>query len=295
MAIPFDDRDGLLWLNGELVPWRDARLHVLSHSLHYAGAVFEGERAYDGVIFESRRHAERLHRSARLMDYEIPYDIDTIESAKAEVIRANGLADAYVRPVAWLGSENMSVSAIGNTVHLAVTAYPWGTYYGEARKRGARLGISDWRRPAPDTIPWRAKASGLYMICTLSKNKACREGFEDAMMLDHQGRVAESTGANIFFVAGDEVHTPIPDCFLDGITRQTAIHLLQSQGVPVHERHILPEELDGFEQCFLTGTAAEITPVTEIGEYRFAIGPLVRSLSDSYDQLVRNKQPAKGS
>ena len=286
MNEPFDDRDGTLWVNGQAVPWREAKLHVLTHSLHYGGAVFEGERAYGGKIFESRKHSERLHRSASLMGYEIPYAVAVLEEAKELVIRENSLSDAYVRVIAWRGSESMGVTATTCTVHVAVTAYPWGTYYGEARKRGARLGIAKWRRPAPETAPFNAKTSGLYMISTLAKHDAEAQGYADAMMLDYRGYVAESTGANMFFVRDGEVHTPIADCFLDGITRRTAIRLLEARNVPVQERHIQPEELDSFEQCFLSGTAAEITPVTEIGEHKFEIGTIVRTLSEDYDSLV---------
>ena len=290
MNEPFDDRDGTLWVNGQAVPWREAKLHVLTHSLHYGGAVFEGERAYGGKIFESRKHSERLHRSASLMGYEIPYAVAALEEAKELVIRENSLSDAYVRVIAWRGSESMGVTATACAVHVAVTAYPWGAYYGEARKRGARLGIAKWRRPAPETAPFNAKTSGLYMICTLAKHDAEAQGYADAMMLDYRGYVAESTGANMFFVRDGEVHTPIADCFLDGITRRTAIRLLEARNVPVQERHIQPEELDSFEQCFLSGTAAEITPVTEIGEHKFEIGTIVRTLSEDYDSLVRGNR-----
>ena len=287
MSQPFDDRDGFLWVDGALIPWREAKLHVLSHALHYAGAVFEGERAYSGKIFKSRQHSERLHRSAATMDYEIPFNVDSIEKAKAEVIRANDFSDAYVRVIAWRGSETMGVTATGCRIHLAVTSYPWGSYYGEARQRGARLDIARWRRPAPETAPCQAKVSGLYMICTLSKHDAESKGCEDAMMMDYRGYVAETTGANIFFVKDDEIHTPTPDCFLNGITRQTALALLAERNVTIHERHILPEELDSFDQCFLTGTAAEITPVVNIGTHSYKIGPLVRTLSEDYDRHVR--------
>ncbi len=290
MAESFDDRDGWLWLDGMIVPWRDATLHVLSHALHYGGAVFEGERAYGGVIFKSVEHSERLHRSAEYMDYSIPFSIEDLETAKAEVIRRNSFRDAYVRVIAWRGSQTMGVSGLPNNTHVAVTAYPWGTYYGEARKLGATLDIARWRRPSPDTLPCLAKTSGAYMICTLAKNEADRKGCEDALMFDYRGYVAESTGANIFFVKDQEVHTPTPDCFLNGITRRTVLGLLAKEGVPVHERHIKPHELETFHQCFLTGTAAEVTPVRAIGDYNFEIGPLVRGLSDEYDRLVRGNR-----
>lgn len=289
MTESYADRDGHIWLDGEMVPWRDALLHVLSHSLHYAGAVFEGERAYGGKIFRSRDHSERLHQSARILDYEIPFTVDQLEDAKREVIEANNLQDAYVRVVAWLAADGMGILSLNHGVRVAVTAYPWGAYYGEAREVGARLDVAEWRRPDPRTIPWKAKASGLYMICILARNQSSRRGYDDAMMLDYRGLVAESTGANIFFARGDEVHTPTPDCFLDGLTRQTAFNLLRQRGVEVVERQIHPDELDSFEQCFLTGTAAEVTPVAEIGENKFKVGELVRTLCTDYDRLVREE------
>ncbi len=288
MAESFADRDGQIWLDGNMVPWREAQLHVLSHSLHYAGAVFEGERAYGGNIFRSREHSERLRRSASILDYEIPFSVDQIEDAKREVLEANSLSDAYVRAVAWLAADGMGILSLNHSVRLAVTAYPWGAYYGDARDKGARLDLAEWRRPDPATIPWQAKVSGLYMICTLARNQSSRRGYDDAMMLDYRGLVAESTGANIFFTRGGEVYTPTPDCFLNGITRLTAIDLLEKRNVKVVERHIKPDELGGFEQCFLTGTAAEVTPVVEIGEHSFEIGEMVRTLMGDYDDIVRS-------
>lgn len=283
----YDDRDGWIWVDGEWTPWRDAKLHVLTHALHYASSVFEGERAYGGKIFESRKHSERLKASAAALGFELPVDLDTLEKVKHEAIAKNGLSDAYIRPVAWRGSEMMGVSAQNNTIHLAVAAWHWGAYYGDARTKGARLDLAKWRRPAPDTIPCKAKAAGLYMICTLSKHEAERKGYSDAMMLDYRGYVAEATGANIFFVKDGVIHTPTPDCFLDGITRQTVIGLIRERGLDLVERHIQPEELEGFEQCFLTGTAAEVTPVAEIGPYNFEVGALTREIADAYDAQVR--------
>jgi len=292
--IPFDDRDGAVWFDGQLVPWREASVHVLSHGLHYASSVFEGERVYGGNIFKSLEHTERLHRSAATLDFEIPFSVEQIEAAKREVLDSMGIVDGYIRPVAWRGSEMMGVSAQQNTIHLAVAAWEWPSYFDpEAKMKGIRLALSTWRRPAPDTAPVHAKAAGLYMICTLSKHKAEKEGFHDAMMLDYRGYVAEATGANVFFVMKDgRVHTPTPDCFLDGITRRSVIALLKARGVEVVERHIKPEEMADAEECFLTGTAAEVTPVGEIGEYRFTPGDLTRSMVDDYDALVRQPAPA---
>lgn len=287
--IPFDDRDGAIWFDGQLVPWRDSSLHVLSHGLHYASSVFEGERVYGGNIFKSLEHTERLHRSAATLDFEIPFSVAEIEAAKREVLDAMGIVDGYIRPVAWRGSEMMGVSAQSNTIHLAIAAWEWPSYFDpEAKMKGIRLDMSSWRRPAPDTAPVHAKAAGLYMICTLSKHAAEKKGFHDAMMLDYRGYVAEATGANVFFVMKDgRVHTPTPDCFLDGITRRTVIDLLKARGVEVVERHIKPEEMAEAEECFLTGTAAEVTPVGEIGEYRFTPGALTRQMVEDYDAAVR--------
>ena len=283
----YDDRDGWIWMDGAFTPWREAKVHILTHALHYASSVFEGERAYGGVIFKSREHSERLHYSAGQLGFEIPWSVEAIDRGKLEVMAKNGLSDAYIRPVAWRGSEMMGVSAQHNSIHLAIAAWDWGAYYGDAKMKGARLDLAQWKRPSPETIPCKAKAAGLYMICTLSKHEAERKGYSDAMMLDYRGYVAEATGANLFFVQDGAVHTPLPDCFLDGLTRQTVVGMLRGRGVAVHERHIRPEELEGFEQCFLTGTAAEVTPVAEIGPYRFEVGQMVRDMAESYDRLVR--------
>jgi len=284
----YDDRDGMIWMDGTLIDWRDANVHILTHALHYASSVFEGERAYGGKIFRSRDHSERLHFSAGQLDFEIPFSIDEIEAAKAEVLRAGGLRDAYVRAVAWRGSgEDMGVASARNPVRLAIAAWEWGAYYGDAKLKGAKLDISKWKRPSPETIPSHAKAAGLYMICTLSKHAAEAKGCSDAMMFDYRGYVAEATGANIFFVRDGEVHTPLPDCFLNGLTRQTVIGLLEKRQIRVHERHIMPEELESFEQCWLTGTAAEVTPVGRIGDYSFEVGALARGIAEDYERLVR--------
>lgn len=294
--LPFDDRDGTIWFDGQLIPWRDAKLHVLSHGLHYASAVFEGERVYEGRIFKSTEHSARLVRSAELMDFKIPYSVEEIDRFKRETVAANGIVDGYVRPIAWRGSEMMGVSAQQNKIHLAIATWVWPSYFApELRQKGIRLAISDWRRPAPNTAPTAAKAAGLYMICTLSKHKAEREGFQDALMLDYRGQVAEATGANIFFAFGDELHTPTPDCFLDGITRRTVIELAQRRGIKIVERAIMPEELEKAEQCFLCGTAAEVTPVGEIGPYRFVVGDMVRALMDDYSAEVRRAPAAKAA
>jgi branched-chain amino acid aminotransferase len=284
----YDDRDGKIWMNGKLVEWRDANVHILTHALHYASSVFEGERCYNGKIFKSVEHSERLIRSAELLDMEIPYSIEEIEAAKYAVLEANGWTDAYVRVIAWRGAgEDMGVASRKNPVQLAVAAWEWGNYYGDAKMKGAKLDIAKWRRPDPATIPHEAKAAGLYMICTMSKHAAEDKGCSDAMMYDYRGYVAEATGANIFFVKDGEVHTPKPDAFLDGITRRTVIGMLQERGITVHERHIMPEELEGFEQCWLTGTAAEVTPVGQIGDYTFEVGTLTREISEAYEALVR--------
>ena len=288
MAGAYDDRDGFIWMDGQMVDWRDAKVHILTHAMHYASSVFEGERAYNGKIFKSVEHSERLKRSAQMIDFEIPFSIDEIEAAKAQVLAASGLQDAYVRAIAWRGAgEDMGVASARNPVRMAIAAWAWGAYYGDAKMKGAKLDISKWKRPSPETIPSHAKAAGLYMICTMSKHAAEAKGCSDAMMFDHRGYVAEATGANIFFVKDGEVHTPTPDCFLNGITRQTVIGMLKERGITVHERHILPDELEGFEQCWLTGTAAEVTPVGQIGAYNFEVGALTREIAESYEALVR--------
>ena len=288
MSAGYHDRDGHIWMDGQMIDWRDANVHILTHAMHYASSVFEGERAYGGKIFKSREHSERLKRSAQMVDFEIPYTIDEIEAAKVEVLAASGLQDAYVRAIAWRGAgEDMGVASAKNPVCLAIAAWEWGAYYGDAKMKGARLDISKWKRPSPETIPSHAKAAGLYMICTMSKHAAEAKGCSDAMMFDYRGYVAEATGANIFFVKDGEVHTPDPDCFLNGITRQTVVGMLKDKQVKVHERHIMPEELEGFEQCWLTGTAAEVTPVGQIGDYNFEVGALTRDVAESYEKLVR--------
>jgi branched-chain amino acid aminotransferase len=292
-AQAFDDRDGLIWMDGQLIPWRDAKVHVLTHAMHYGSAVFEGERAYGGAIFKSTQHSERLRESARILDFEVPYSVAQIDAAKALVLEKNGFADAYVRPLAWRGSEMMGVSAQHNTIHLAIAAWVWPSYFDpEQRMKGIRLDIADYRRPDPATAPCRSKAAGLYMICTISKHKAERRGYADALMLDWQGRVAECTGANVFFVKDGAIHTPIADCFLDGITRQTAIELARRRGFEVNERRIMPDELSSFSECFITGTAAEITPVGEIGPHRYKPGTLTSTLIDDYTAEVKPKSKA---
>jgi branched-chain amino acid aminotransferase len=293
MAIPMDQRDGWIWFDGELKPWKDAKIHVLTHGLHYASSVFEGERAYGGEIFKSRLHTERLIRSGKTLDFTIPYSVDEIEAAKRLVLEKNGLVDAYVRPIAWRGSEELSVPARKNTVHLAIAAWVWPSYFSvEEKLKGIRLEWSKWKRPSPETIPSSAKAAGLYMICTLSKDAAMANGYADALMLDYRGYVAEATGANVFFIKGDEIHTPEPDCFLNGLTRQTLIDLAKQHGYKVIERHIMPEELSNFDECFLTGTAAEATPVSVVGDYSFKPGKACETLINAYTEAVTPKKVA---
>ncbi len=288
MAGAYDDRDGKIWMDGKLVEWRDANVHLLTHALHYASSVFEGERCYNGKIFKGVEHSIRLRKSANLLDMEIPYSVEEIEAAKYAMLEANGWTDAYVRAIAWRGAgEDMGVSAKKNPVRLAIAGWEWGNYYGDAKMKGAKLDIAKWRRPDPATIPCEAKAAGLYMICTMSKHAAEAKGCSDALMLDYRGYVAEATGANVFFVKDGEVHTPLADCFLNGITRQTVIGMLKEKGVTVHERRINPMELAGFEQCWLTGTAAEVTPVGQIGDFIFEVGALTREISEDYEKLVR--------
>lgn len=289
MAGSYDDRDGKIWLDGKLVEWRDANVHILTHAMHYASSVFEGERAYNGKIFKSREHSERLLKSGELLDMPIPYSVDEIEAAKYAALQANGLTDAYVRAVAWRGAgPDMGVASSRNPVRMAVACWEWGAYYGDAKMKGAKLDIAKWKRPSPETIPTAAKAAGLYMICTMSKHTAEAKGCSDALFMDYRGYVAEATGANVFFVKDGEVHTPIPDAILNGITRQTVIGMLKDKGITVHERRIMPEELEGFEQCWLTGTAAEVTPVGQIGDYTFEVGALTRDIAESYETLVRS-------
>jgi branched-chain amino acid aminotransferase len=294
MAGPaFDDRDGLIWMDGQLLSWRDAKVHVLTHAMHYGSAVFEGERAYGGAIFKSTQHSERLRESARILDFEVPYSAREIDAAKALVLEKNGFVDAYVRPLAWRGSEMMGVSAQHNKIHLAIAAWQWPSYFDPAQRlKGIRLDIAEYRRPDPATAPSRSKAAGLYMICTISKHKAERRGYADALMLDWQGRVAECTGANVFFVKDGIIHTPLADCFLDGITRQTTIELARRRGFEVNERRILPDELPAFSECFITGTAAEITPVGEIGPHRYTPAAITSTLIDDYAAEVQPKSKA---
>jgi branched-chain amino acid aminotransferase len=293
MSLPFDKRDGVIWYDGTLVPWAEAQLHVLSHGLHYASCVFEGERAYCGEIFQSTAHSERLKGSAQLLDFEIPYSVAEIDAAKLLVLERNGQKDAYVRPVAWRGSEMMGVSAQHNRIHLAVATWEWPSYFDPVeRLKGLRLDIAEYRRPDPATIPCKAKASGLYMICTIAKHRAERKGYADALMYDWRGLVAECTGANVFFIKEGRIHTPTPDCFLDGITRKTAIELARRRGIEVVERYITPDELSSFAECFITGTAAEVTPVAEIADFRFTPGAITKRLMDDYSAEVQPKGKA---
>ena len=294
MATPnFDDRDGWIWLDGRMVEWRDAKVHILTHALHYASAVFEGERAYGGRIFKSAEHSRRLKDSARILDFEIPWTVDQIDAAKAEALRRNNFTDAYVRPIAWRGSEMMGVSAQHNKIHLGIAVWDWPSYFDPAqRMKGIRLDIADYRRPDPATAPSLAKAAGLYMICTISKHRAERRGYADALMMDWQGRVAECTGANVFFVKDGTIHTPIADCFLAGITRATVIDLARRRGVEVVERRIMPDELGTFSECFITGTAAEVTPVGEIGPHVYAPSAITAALIDAYAAEANPKTKA---
>ena len=287
-AVPFDKLDGFIWMNGAFVKWADAKIHVLTHGLHYASAVFEGERAYGGEIFKLTEHTERLHESARILGFTIPYSVAEIDAACRELLKKQGFQDAYVRPIAWRGSEQMGVSAQNNRINCAIAIWQWPSYFDPAEKlKGIRLDIAEYRRPDPRTAPSKSKAAGLYMICTLSKHAAESKGYADAMMLDWRGYVAEATGANVFFVQDGVIHTPPVDAILDGITRQTVIEMARAKGIEVKVRYIRPEELSGFTECFLTGTAAEVTPVAEIGEYRFTPGALSLGLMEDYGRLVR--------
>jgi len=289
--VPYDQREGFIWLNGQLIPWVDAKVHVLTHGLHYASAVFEGMRAYDGTIFKLNEHHQRLHESAKILDFEIPYSVAELDKAAREVLRANKLTEAYVRPIAWRGSEQMGVAAQMTKTNVAIAAWDWGSYFDPAaRTKGLKLTFGHYRRPDPRTAPTASKATGLYMICTIEKHKAERAGYADALMLDWRGQVAEATGANIFFVQNGVLHTPLPDCFLNGITRRTVIGLAKQRGLKVIERAIMPEELSEFSECFITGTAAEVMPVAEIGQHKFVVGDITRNLMDDYSALVR---PAK--
>jgi len=286
--VPFDDRDGWIWVNGDFVPWREAKTHVMTHALHYGSSVFEGERMYGGEIFKLTAHSQRLKRSAELLDFEIPYSVAEIDAACKETCARNGLIDCYIRPVAYLGAEQLSVSSLNSKVHLAIAAWEWPSYFDpEVKKKGIALEWAKWRRPDPATAPSTAKAAGLYMICTMSKTAAEKRGFNDALMLDWRGYVAEATGANVFFVRDGVLHTPRVDHILDGITRQTVIEMAEARGVEVVVRDILPEELADFSECFLTGSAAEVTPVGQVGDHRFTPGELSLSLMDDYGKLVR--------
>jgi branched-chain amino acid aminotransferase len=294
--IPFDDRDGSLWYDGRLVAWRDAKTHVLTHGLHYASCVFEGERIYGGRIFHHDEHVKRLFESARILGMKIPYTEDEIARACYAAAEAQGIKDGYVRPVAFRGSEMMAVAAQQTKIHVAVAVWQWPSYFDPKEKlKGIRLDFAEWRRPAPDTAPTKAKAAGLYMICTLSKHAAEAKGYADALMLDYRGLVAEATGANVFFVKDGQLHTPTPDCFLDGITRRAVIALAKKRQIAVHERAIKPEELAGFEECFITGTAAEVTPVSEIGPYRFTPGHICETLMNDYTAEVNRQDAADAS
>ncbi|WP_150523926.1 branched-chain amino acid aminotransferase [Roseibium sediminis] len=286
-GLPFDQLEGEIWYDGAYVPWADAKLHVLSHGLHYGSSVFEGERAYGGRIFKSEEHTTRLHASAREVGFEIPFTEAQINQAKEDLLKRMNLVDAYIRPVAWRGSEMMGISAQKNTIHLAIAAWEWPSYFDPAQKlKGLRLDMAQYRRPDPRTAPYKAKAAGLYMICTISKHEAERKGYADALMLDYRGQIAEATGANVFFIKDGQIHTPKPDCFLDGITRRTVIDLARARGIEVIERAMQPEEMEGFEQCFLTGTAAEVTPVSEIGSYSFEVGAITKTLMEDYAAAV---------
>jgi branched-chain amino acid aminotransferase len=287
MGVSFDQMEGDIWFDGKIVPWADAKIHVLSHGLHYASAVFEGERAYGGEVFKLTEHTERLHMSAKILGFIIPWSTAEIDAATNDLLKRQGFQDAYVRPIAWRGSEMMGIAAQKNTIHLAIAIWQWPSYFDPAQKlKGIRLDMAEYCRPDPRTAPSRAKAAGLYMICTISKHAAEQKGYADALMLDWKGRVAEATGANIFFVKDGKIHTPVADCFLNGITRMTVIDLARKRGIEVVERDIMPEEMADMEQCFLTGTAAEVTPVSEIGPYRFEVGSIAKLMMDDYSRAV---------
>ena len=292
--IPYDKREGKIWYNNELVDWNDVKVHVLSHGLHYASCVFEGERVYDGEIFKLEEHTKRFFYSAERMGFEIPYTLDEINAASKKIISIQNVSNGYVRPVAWRGSEMMAISAQKTKIHVAVATWEWGSYFDPKLKiEGIKLNISNWRRPAPNTIPWDTKAAGLYMICTLSKHEAEKQGYTDSLMLDHEGYVAEATGANVFFKDMDgKLHTPTPDSFLDGITRRTIIEIAKSKNIEVIERKIKPDELSNFVGCFLTGTAAEVTPVSQIDKFNFKVCKTIIGLSDGYQEIVRKRKAA---
>jgi len=289
MAAHFDNRDGYIWFNGELVDWPDVKLHVLSHALHYASSVFEGERVYNKKIFKLEEHTERLFYSAERMDMKIPYTQDQVNEACKVIVEKNSIIDGYVRPIAWRGAEMMGVSAQSTKINLAIAVWEWPSYFDpEQRLKGIRLTLSKWKRPSPETIPCDTKAAGLYMICTLSKHDAEKRGYADSLMLDYENHIAEATGANVFFIKEGEIHTPKPDCFLDGITRRTVIAIAKKRGIKVIERKILPEEMSDFSECFLTGTAVEVTPVSEIAEYKFTPGEITKNLMEDYLNFVKN-------
>jgi len=286
--IPFDDRDGFIWVNGAMVEWRKAQTHILTHGLHYGSSVFEGERCYAGKIFKSHEHNVRFHQSAEILGFTIPYALEELEQAKYDVLKANNITEGYLRPVAFRGSEMMAISAQHNKIHVAIAAWEWPSMYSlEAKMKGIRLGLAPYNRPSPETAPVASKAAGLYMICTISKHAVEREGFDDALMLDYRGYLAEATGANLFLVIDGEIHTPLPDAFLNGITRQTIIALAKARGLVVHERHIKPEELARVQEVFLTGTAAEITPVSEIAGQKFTPAAITKSLIEDYTAATR--------
>jgi branched-chain amino acid aminotransferase len=285
--IPFDDRDGFIWYDGAMVPWREAKLHVLSHGLHYASSVFEGERAYNGKVFKLREHTERLEHSANLLGFKLPYDTATLEAATNAVLKANNITDGYIRPVAWRGSEQMAVAASLSKVHVAIAAWVWPAYFKDGLTNGIAIGTSRWARPSPQTAPTASKAAGLYMIATMSKHEAEAKGLNDALMLDYRGLVAECTGANIFFVMQGALHTPTPDCFLDGITRRTIIDLARQQGLSVIERAIKPDEIGAADEVFICGTAAEVTPIRQIDGHNYKVGPITRGLMEAYAACVR--------
>lgn len=285
--LSFDDRDGFIWFDGKLVPWRDAKVHVLTHGLHYGSCVFEGVRVYNGKIFKLREHTERLINSGKILGFDIPYSLEQLENATKETIAKQNVVNGYIRPVAWRGSEMMAISAQRSTIHVAIASWEWPSYFSkEAKERGLRLQMSKWARPAPNTIPTASKAAGLYMICTLSKHAAENDGFDDALMLDYRGYLAEATGANLFLIMDGKIHTPTPDCFLDGITRRTVMDLARARGIEVIERHIKPEELKNAQEVFLTGTAAEVTPIGQIGEQKYTVGNITKQLMEDYSAKV---------
>tara|TARA_B100000686_G_scaffold150353_1_gene157619 strand:- start:5696 stop:6583 length:888 start_codon:yes stop_codon:yes gene_type:complete len=293
-SIPYDKRSGKIWFNGKTIEWKDAQIHVLNHGLHYASCVFEGERVYDSEIFKLEEHTERLFYSAKRLDIKVPYSQKEINEASKQIVNIQKIQNGYVRPVIWRGSEMMALSSQKSKINVAIATWEWGSYFDPKLKlKGIKLNISSWRRPSPDSIPWDSKAAGLYMICTLSKHEAENQGYTDSLLLDHQGNIAEATGANIFFKnSADELHTPVPDSFLDGITRRCLIGIAKSKGIKVIERKIKPEEMKDFTGCFLTGTAAEVTPVSQIAKFEFKVCNVIKDLSESYQNLVRKKSAA---